>query len=160
MGANPYIAPSGHSIIKEHLYKHDAKLAGELSCHFFFNDRYFGYDDGIYAAMRLFELLHESDESLDELLDKFPKKINSPEYRIKCAEKDKVNIVEHVKATLSKKNYQLLTIDGVRAKSKNGWGLVRASNTQPVLVCRFEADSNQELKKIESIIMNKVNEYL
>jgi phosphomannomutase/phosphoglucomutase len=151
MGANPLIAPSGHSIIKEHLCKHNAKLAGELSCHFFFNDRYFGYDDGIYAALRLFELLYESDKSLDEMLEKLPKKVSSPEYRIKCAEQDKVKIVEHVKSSFSKKkNYKMLTIDGLRAKSKNGWGLIRASNTQPAICLRFESDTKKGLDQIRS----------
>ena len=150
MGARPCIAPSGHSIIKEHLYKNNAKLAGELSCHFFFNDRYFGYDDGIYAALRLFELLDESEESLEDMLEKLPTRVSSPEYRINCAEEIKPEIVEHVKTIFAtRKDTHMLTIDGLRATTPYGWGLVRASNTQAVICLRFESDTQDGLQQLE-----------
>ncbi|MBU1008301.1 phosphomannomutase/phosphoglucomutase [Candidatus Dependentiae bacterium] len=159
-GAVPCIAPSGHSIIKEHMRLKNAKLAGELSCHFFFNDRYFGYDDGIYAALRLFELLQESRLSLDEMLNTLPQKISSPEYRIACAEEDKKNIVSHVKKTFTQyKQANLITIDGVRAQMPHGWGLIRASNTQPVICLRFEADTTDELIAIRTIFEKALEPY-
>jgi phosphomannomutase/phosphoglucomutase len=150
MGAKPCIAPSGHTIIKAALQKHNAKLAGELSTHFFFNDRYFGYDDGIYAALRLFEILDETGKTLEELLKDFPKRVSSPEYRITCKEEEKVDIVEHVKTIFAaRKDADLLTIDGVRATMPYGWGLVRASNTQPAICLRFESKTQDGLKKLE-----------
>lgn len=159
-GAIPHMSPSGHSIIKDHLRVSNAKLAGELSCHFFFNDRYFGYDDGIYAALRLFELLHDSKTSLETLLDTLPKKINSPEIRLACSEQDKFLIVEHVKKIFEKhKDVELLTIDGVRATFSDGWGLIRASNTQSVICLRFESDTRGGLKKVESHFKSALSPY-
>lgn len=150
MGATPYIAPSGHAIIKDHLHTINAKLAGELSCHFFFNDRYFGYDDGIYAALRLFELLSESTETLDAMVDKLPKKISSPEYRIPCPDQSKELVVESVKILFAaRKDVDMLTIDGIRATTPYGWGLLRASNTQPALCLRFESDSESGFKQLK-----------
>lgn len=151
-GANPLISPSGHSIIKDAMIKHNAKLAGELSCHFFFNDRYFGYDDGIYAMMRLVEILAKEGRSLDELLDEMPAKESTAEIKIKCAtEADKKIIVEQVKCILAaRKDVQAITIDGIRAQMSYGWGLLRASNTQPALILRFESDSKEGLNQVKS----------
>lgn len=150
LGAKDIISPSGHSIIKDALLKNNALLAGELSCHFFFNDRYFGYDDGIYAALRLFEIIKESGQPLDKLIKIFPKKISSPEIRIECLEADKTKIVEDVKKYFtSRKDTESITIDGIRAQTPYGWGLVRASNTQPVICLRFESDSEEGIKKIK-----------
>jgi phosphomannomutase/phosphoglucomutase len=160
IGAKPCIAPSGHSIIKEHLKKHNAKLAGELSCHFFFNDRYFGYDDGIYAALRLFELLDESDETLDQMLKNLPTRTSSPEYRITCDENKKKEVVDHVKNIFAaRKDTQLLTIDGVRATMPYGWGLLRASNTQAVICLRFESDSATGVKQVEKDFLSALSPY-
>lgn len=151
-GANPLISPSGHSIIKDAMIKHNAKLAGELSCHFFFNDRYFGYDDGIYAMMRLIEILEKEHRSLDDLLNEIPTKESTAEIKIKCAtEDDKKIIVEKVKKILAaRKDVQAITIDGIRAQMSYGWGLLRASNTQPALILRFESDSKEGLKQVKS----------
>ena len=160
MGAKPCIAPSGHTIIKAALQKHNAKLAGELSTHFFFNDRYFGYDDGIYAALRLFEILEEDGKNLEELLQDFPKRISSPEYRIACKEEEKKDIVEHVKTIFAaRKDADLLTIDGVRATVPYGWGLVRASNTQPAICLRFESDTQDGLEKLEVDFQTALSPY-
>jgi len=160
IGAKPVISPSGHSIIKDNLLKNKAKLAGELSCHFFFNDRYFGFDDGIYAALRLFEILEESDQSLDEMLELLPKKVNSPEYRIKCTDENKSQIVDHVKNIFSQRDdAKLLTIDGIRAKMDYGWGLVRASNTQAAICLRFESDTDDGLKKVENDFVQAIKPF-
>lgn len=150
MGAVPQISPSGHSIIKKAMKEYHALLAGELSCHFFFADRYFGYDDGIYAMLRLFELLQESGKTLDELVATIPKKISSKEYRIVCDDAKKQHIVQAVKDTMLKRpDVQALTIDGVRATMPYGWGLVRASNTQPALTIRFESDTYEGLNRVK-----------
>lgn len=150
MGAVPRISPSGHSIIKNSMKEYGALLAGELSCHFFFHDRYFGYDDGIYAMMRLFELLHETGKTLEELLANVPKKISSREYRIACEDAMKQQIVAAIKNDLLQRpDVQALTIDGVRATMPYGWGLVRASNTQPALTIRFESDTYEGLDRVK-----------
>lgn len=149
-GAKDCISPSGHALIKESMAKNNAKLAGELSCHFFFNDRYFGYDDGIYATFRLFEILEETKQNLDELIKIFPKQERSSEIRISCPDSRKHNVVESVKNIFAaRKDAKTITIDGVRAQLNYGWGLVRVSNTQPVICLRFESDSKEGLKKIK-----------
>ncbi|MCK4499244.1 phosphomannomutase/phosphoglucomutase [Candidatus Babeliales bacterium] len=151
MGAKDIISPSGHSIIKDVMRKNNSLLAGELSGHFFFKHRYFGYDDGIYAMMRLFEILHQTNKSLETLLSTFPPKVSSPEYRIACEEEKKETIVEDVKNYfINKTNAKTITIDGIRAQLDYGWGLVRASNTQPVISLRFESDSEEGLQRIKN----------
>ena len=152
LNANPQISPSGHSLIKQAMSKHKALLAGELSCHFFFNDRYFGYDDGIYATFRLFELLIETKQSLEKLLEAIPHRVSSPEFRVKCAnDLAKTEIVDAVKSIFSKRqDADLLTIDGVKAQLPYGWGLVRASNTQPVICLRFESGTEAGLLQVKN----------
>ncbi len=149
LGAQPITSPSGHSIVKQEMQQHNALLGGELSCHFFFNDRYFGYDDGVYAMLRLFELL-EDGQDLDELLAVYPSMHTSPEFRIACNEDKKQLIVQTVTDIFAQKdNAQLVTIDGVRATMPYGWGLLRASNTQPVLSLRFESHTQDGLGRIK-----------
>ncbi len=150
--AKPLMSPSGHSLIKEAMKKHKALIAGELSCHFFFNDRYFGYDDGIYAALRLFEIVEKTKQSLDELVSIFPKKVSSPEIRIPCkTDNEKVKIVDDVKTIFgARQDAKTLTIDGIRAQMDYGWGLVRASNTQPVICLRFESSTPDGLKQVKN----------
>ncbi|MFA5075062.1 MAG: phosphomannomutase/phosphoglucomutase [Candidatus Babeliales bacterium] len=160
-GAKACICPSGHAWVKEHMRKNNAKLAGELSCHFFFHDRYFGYDDGIYASLRLIEILHETQKDLSELITIFPEKFRSSEIRIPCQDETKTIIIDHIKNFFqNKKNSNLITIDGVRAQTSYGWGLVRASNTQPVICLRFESDSQDGLNKIKSDFMEILESYL
>ena len=159
--AKPIMAPSGHALIKEEMATNNAILAGELSCHFFFKDRYFGYDDGIYAMMRLFEILHETNKTLGELIAEFPKKFCTPEYRLTCNEKNKNFIVDHVtNYFVGKKNTKILTIDGIRAQMPYGWGLVRASNTQPVISLRFESDTEEGLQKVICDFAQALKPYL
>jgi phosphomannomutase/phosphoglucomutase len=155
-GARPCISPSGHSLIKKTMLECDAKLAGELSCHFFFNDRYFGYDDGIYATLRLFEILAETQQSLEELLAIIPHKESSPEIRIECSsDAEKASIVDTVKELFAaRKDADLLTIDGIRASMSYGWGLLRASNTQPVICLRFESQTKEGFAKVKEDFYN------
>jgi phosphomannomutase len=149
-GAHPVMSPSGHSIIKENMEKHQALLAGELSCHFFFKDSYFGYDDGIYAMIRLMEIVVQKDLLLSDLVSIFPKKVSSPEYRITCLPEDRDGMVDDVKKTFSlRKDISMITIDGVRATMPYGWGIIRPSNTQPKICLRFEADTSKNLSLIK-----------
>jgi len=160
LGAKDHICPSGHSLVKEAMLVNNAKLAGELSCHFFFNDRYFGYDDGIYAALRLFEILHETAKDLEELINIFPNKHRSPEIRIPCTESSKKEIVENVKNIFAaRKDSNMITIDGIRAQVDYGWGLIRASNTQPVICLRFESDTKDGLQKIKTDFYQALKPY-
>ncbi len=155
------MAPSGHSRIKDIMQKQDALLAGELSGHFYFKDRYFGYDDGIYAMMRLFEILQETNKTLRELIAEFPKKFSTPEYRLTCKEKDKHLIVDHVtNYFVDKKNIKILTIDGIRAQMPYGWGLVRASNTESIISLRFESDTAEGLRKVKCDFVRALKPYL
>jgi len=150
-GATPCISATGHTNIKEQMKQQDALLGGELSCHFFFKDRYFGYDDGIYAMMRLIELLCDTGKSLDALVAIFPQKYSSREYRIACPDDIKRVIVDRVTDILaSRSDVDIITLDGVRAMWADGWGILRASNTQPALSLRFEADSSRALNRIKS----------
>lgn len=148
-GARTVISPSGHAIIKDQMKKNAALLGGELSCHFFFHDRYFGYDDGIYAMMRLFEMVSSSPSTLDEQLMIFPPKMSSLEMFIPCEDEHKAGIIAAIKNSFAQRaDVAMLTIDGVRAHMSYGWGLVRASNTQPMLTVRFESDSAEGLEHV------------
>lgn len=150
-GAKPCISPSGYSKVKKTSAENDAKLAGELSCHFIFYDRYLGFDDGIYAALRLFELLAQRGKTLDQLLEIFPEKVSSPELRIKCSsDEQKLAIVDHVLNVFAqRKDVEILTIDGMRVTTPYGWGLLRASNTQTVICLRFESTTQEGYEHIK-----------
>ncbi len=159
--AQPVMSPSGHTYIKQNMKKSNAILGGELSCHFFFADRYFGYDDGIYAALRLFEIITTTGKSLEELLEIFPHKISSKEFRIVCKSDDeKKIIIDHVKQVFTARtDIESITIDGIRATMPYGWGLARASNTQPVICLRFEAASQEQLDLIKTDFYNALTPY-
>jgi phosphomannomutase/phosphoglucomutase len=146
---------TGHSLIKEKMKEEKAALGGEMSGHIFFADRYFGYDDAIYASCRLIELLSKTDKKLSELLSDVPKTFITPEIRVDCPDDIKFKVVEHVKEALGKE-YPVIKVDGARAKFEDGWGLVRASNTQPVLVLRFEALSESRLQEIKELVEDNV----
>lgn len=158
--ARPIMSACGHAIIKTRMEHEKALLAGELSCHFFFDDHYFGYDDGIYAMLRLFEIVVNTGKSLDELLRVFPKKYSSAEMRIACAQEQKQVIIDAVKRFFSgQNNAHLITIDGVRVTLPYGWFLIRASNTQPVLSMRFEGNTAADLKRIKEEIVPILRHY-
>jgi phosphomannomutase/phosphoglucomutase len=146
---------TGHSLIKEKMKEEKAALGGEMSGHIFFADRYFGYDDAIYASCRLIELLSKTDQKLSQLLSDVPKTFITPEIRVDCPDEIKFKVVETVKEAL-RKDYPIIDVDGVRVKFGDGWGLVRASNTQPVLVLRFEAMTEKRLQTIKKLVEDKV----
>ena len=147
---------TGHSLIKEKMKEEKAALGGEMSGHIFFADRYFGYDDAIYASCRLIELLSGKDQKLSQLLNDVPKTFITPEIRVDCPDEIKFKVVEKVKEMLSKDN-PIIDVDGVRVKFEDGWGLVRPSNTQPVLVLRFEALTEKRLQEIRKLVEDRVN---
>jgi len=146
---------TGHSLIKEKMKEEKAVLGGEMSGHIFFADRYFGYDDAIYASCRLVELLSRTEKKLSQLLDDVPKAFITPEIRVDCPDEIKFEVVERVKEEL-KKAHPIIDVDGVRVQFEDGWGLVRASNTQPVLVLRFEALTEKRLREIKKLVEDKV----
>ncbi len=154
-GGKPIMWKTGHSLIKAKMKETGAELAGEMSGHMFFKDRWLGFDDGIYAACRMLEILDKSAVPLSGLLADLPHLISTSEIRVHCPEDIKFEVVR--KATEDfKKQYKVVDIDGARVEFDDGWGLVRASNTGPVIVMRFEAASNKRLFEIQSLIENEV----
>lgn len=152
--------PAGRTFIKKAMAEHQALVAGELSCHFFFHDRYFGFDDGIYAALRLIERVVLSQKSLSLLLSVFPDKQNSPELRITCALDKAPAVINGVTQFFAaRKGTKLTTIDGVRVDREERWGIVRASNTQPVICLRFEANTIQGLEDIKQEFVESLKPY-
>jgi len=154
-GGKAIMWKTGHSLIKEKMKNEKAVLGAEMSGHLFFADRYFGYDDAIYASCRLVELLSRTDQKLSQLLQDIPKTSITPEIRVDCPDEIKFQVVEKVKEELEK-TYPIIDVDGVRVQFGDGWGLVRASNTQPVLVLRFEASTEKRLTEIKKWVEDKV----
>ena len=154
-GGIPIMHKTGHSLIKEKLMQENALLGGEMSGHFFFNDKWFGFDDGIYAGCRILELLSNSKKSLYELQKEVPDYINTPEIRVAIREEEKFEFIEKIKNELLQE-FDAVTIDGIRVTFPSGWALVRASNTSSNLILRFEADSEEHLEEIKSIIREKM----
>ncbi|NIO16888.1 MAG: phosphomannomutase [Deltaproteobacteria bacterium] len=155
-GGNPVMFKTGHSLIKNKMKDVGAELAGEMSGHIFFKDRYYGFDDAIYASARLFEILSKAKDPLSYLLSDLPDLFSTPEIRMECPDEDKFAVVDEVRKLLSPEAKEVITIDGVRALFDGGWGLVRASNTQPVLVLRYEGVSEAEVEKIRSTVLKAV----
>ncbi len=154
----PVRSPSGHSIIKTAMRKHGALLGGELSCHFFFADDYFGFDDGIYAFLRLIRLMKDSGRTLKELVSSFPHTYITPEIRIFCPDERKESIVEQVKQYIMLQGlYALSFDDGVRFENEIGWGMIRASNTQPELCIRCESLTPQGLQGLKKTVYDAVS---
>ncbi len=158
-GGRAIMWKAGHSLIKGKMKEEKALLAGEMSGHIFFADRYFGYDDAIYASLRLLEILSETGMKLSELLADVPRTFTTPEIRVDCPDRIKFRVVEAVRERYLK-THDIISIDGVRIPFGDGWGLLRASNTQPVLVLRFEATSEQRLAAIRSNIEGVLSEVL
>ncbi|MEP7149734.1 MAG: phosphomannomutase/phosphoglucomutase [Acidobacteriota bacterium] len=150
-GGTPVMWKAGHSLIKAKMKETNAALAGEMSGHIFFADRFYGFDDATYAGARVLEILSKAGKPLSELLADIPPTFSTPELRVDCADERKFEIVaaiaKHFAAT-----HEVITIDGARILFEHGWGLVRASNTQAILVLRFEADSAEHLNEIRSIV--------
>ncbi len=158
-GGKPVMWKTGHSLLKQKMRELGGPFGGEMSGHIFFADDYYGYDDAIYVSARLLQMLSRSEKPLSDYLDDLPTFVSTPEIRL-MAESDqaKFEIAER-SFTYFSENYDCITVDGVRIRFDDGWGLVRASNTQPVIVTRFEANDKDALKRIKSLVMNKLAEF-
>ncbi len=148
-GGSPIMWKTGHSLIKAKMKETDAELAGEMSGHFFFKERWYGFDDGLYSAARLLEILAADEREPEEILAELPKGVSTPELKVQMQEGEHYAFIERFRAQARFDGAKIATIDGVRADWPDGWGLVRCSNTTPVLVLRFDADSQQVLERIQ-----------
>jgi len=154
-GGRPIMWKAGHSLIKAKMKEEHAELAGEMSGHIFFGHRWLGFDDGIYSSGRLLELLSHAGAPLSALLADVPRTFSTPELRVDCPEEKKFELVRRAQAYFSAR-YRAVTVDGVRVEFDDGWGLVRASNTQPILVLRFEATTEARLAEIRKLVEDQV----
>ncbi|MBX6367585.1 MAG: phosphomannomutase/phosphoglucomutase [Rhodospirillales bacterium] len=158
MGGSPLMWRTGHSLIKTKMAETGAPLAGEMSGHIFYADRYYGYDDALYAAVRLLGILGRSGESIARMRDRLPQVVNTPELRFPCPEERKFAVVEEVKNRLRAAGADVNDIDGVRVRSGDGWWLLRASNTQDVLVARAEAKSEGGLAALKAQLADQLRQ--
>jgi len=156
LGGKGLMWATGHSLIKAKMSETKSLLAGEMSGHIFFADRHFGYDDALYAALRLIGILGKYTQNLNSWHKKFPTIFNTPEIRIDCSQQDKFNVIETIKAKLKHQHQTYCDLDGVRVTEKHGWWLLRASHTQEAIVARIEADSLKDLNQLKE----KVEGYL
>jgi phosphomannomutase len=149
LGGRPVMAATGHSLIKAKLAETGAPLAGEMSGHIFFADGYYGFDDAVYVAVRLLAILANTRLSLADLRDRLPSVVNTPELRFPCSESRKFEVVREVRERLRRKGAEMTDIDGVRVRTSDGWWLLRASNTQAVLVARAESATPEGLARLK-----------
>lgn len=159
LGGRAIMWKTGHSLIKDKMKQEGALLAGEMSGHMFFADRYFGFDDAIYASCRLLEIVGKTGVKVSELLEGIPQTFVTPEIRVDCPDDIKFKIVKQATEHF-RREYPVIDLDGMRVRFPDGWGLVRASNTQPALVLRFEAASQERLEEIRGMIEAKVHELM
>jgi phosphomannomutase len=155
-GGKPVMAATGHSIIKSRMAELSAPLAGEMSGHIFFADHYYGFDDALYAAIRLLDILARSDDSLAAMRDALPQVVNTPEIRFDVTEDKKFGIVDEVKVRLAKTDANVDDTDGVRVLNDDGWWLLRASNTQAVLVVRCESQTDEGLTRLKATVTEQL----
>jgi len=158
-GGEAIMWKTGHALIKQKLKEVDALLGGEMSGHMFFADRYFGFDDGLYAGLRVLEILDQTGRKLSQLLSDVPRTFSTPEIRIDYPDDEKFQVVERVRGYFKKSRHSTFDLDGVRIDFGDGWGLLRASNTQPVLVMRFEASTAERLAELKRLVEDKVREF-
>ena len=155
-GGRPIMWKTGHSPMKAKMEETQALIGGEYSGHIFIKDRWYGFDDGIYAMARLLEIITLRDQKIDDIFAAFPQLISTPELKIKIGEKDKFGLIDKIAASGDFANGTVTTIDGLRVDYTKGWGLVRASNTSPALTLRFEAESTEALEKIQQIFKREL----
>jgi len=158
-GGQPLMWKTGHSLIKQKMKEEGLPFAGEMSGHIFFKDGYFGYDDAIYVAARFAQMVSRSKETLFEKMAKLPKYFSTPEMRLECESDASKFEISRKAAEYFRANYDCINVDGVRIKFGDGWGLVRSSNTQPVIVTRFEAKSEERLLEIKELVLTKLQEF-
>ncbi len=155
-GGRPVMGKAGHSLIKQKMKEEGALLAGEMSGHVFFADRYLGFDDAIYASARLFEILAREERPFSALLSDLPPVVSTPEIRVDCPDDLKFRLVERAAGEIRAVAREVIEVDGIRALFDGGWGLVRASNTQPVLVLRFEGRDRETVDRIRDLVEGAV----
>lgn len=158
LGGNPVMWRTGHSLIKAKMAQSKSPLAGEMSGHLFFADRYYGFDDATYAAIRLLNVIEEEGASLSALRDQLPTLSNTPEIRFECPDESKFDVVAEIRSRLHSKGADVNDIDGVRVNTEDGWWLLRASNTQAVLVARCEARDGAALARVKSALETELAE--
>jgi len=162
-GGHPVMWKTGHSLIKARMKESGALLAGEMSGHMFFADRYYGFDDALYAAQRLVEIVGQNpDFPVSRYLEEWPTTFNTPEIRVECPESIKFDLVDRAREHFTKQatNAEIIDVDGIRIDFGDGWGLLRASNTQPVLVLRFEAETEERLAEIRSFFEDPLKRWI
>jgi phosphomannomutase/phosphoglucomutase len=157
-GGVPVMWKTGHSLLKAKMKETGAPLAGEMSGHIFFKDGYYGFDDGIYVSMRLVQFLAGQSKTLSRLVDELPAFESTPEIRVDCPDDRKFDVVDRLVRSF-KQDYQVIDVDGARVLFGDGWGLVRASNTQPLLVMRFEAKTQARLREIETVFRKRLEAF-
>ena len=157
-GGIPIMGAAGHSLIKDRMHKENSLLGGEVSGHIFFGENFYGYDDAIYAAAKLLEILSKSKETVSQMLSSLPKTFSTPEVRLNCPDSVKFKIVSELVKAFST-THEVITIDGVRIDFGHGWGLIRSSNTQPVIVVRIESETLEGLEEIKQALMDKMKKY-
>lgn len=157
-GGQPLMWKTGHSLIKTKMKEDNVPIAGEMSGHMFFAENYFGYDDAIYASALLLGILSRESQKFSEIVDSMPKYISTPEIRVGCSDQEKFAVVDSIREYFRVHN-DIIDIDGVRILFGDGWGLIRPSNTQPVLVLRFEAKTDARLREIIDTVVQKLKEY-
>ena len=157
-GGVPVMWKTGHSLIKQRMAELNCKLGGEMSGHIFFADDYYGFDDALYVAARIIQTLSRTNKTLSQLKSEIPKYYATPEIRLEAKSDEEKFRIANEAVTFFKQNYDCITVDGVRIKFGDGWGLVRQSNTQPVIVCRFEASTKKRMLDIKSIVLDKLQE--
>jgi phosphomannomutase/phosphoglucomutase len=155
-GGNPIMLPTGHFHIKNGIKKHNPLLAGEMSGHIFFNDKWYGFDDGHYSGARIIEIISNEGKSISAINNELPKLFSTPELNITVTDESKFKIIEDFSEKCQLQG-EKITIDGLRINFNNGWGLLRASNTTPKLVLRFEGNSEHDLKEIKSEFLNELS---
>jgi phosphomannomutase/phosphoglucomutase len=157
-GGSPLMWKTGHSLIKAKMKETGAQLAGEMSGHFFFRERWYGFDDGIYSAARLLEILADdpAGRTPEQIFATLPKGVSTPELKVPMREGEHYTFIERFRERAQFEGARLTTIDGVRADWPDGWGLVRASNTTPVLVLRFDADDKEALARIQGVFRTQL----
>ncbi|MBO1073140.1 phosphoglucomutase/phosphomannomutase PgmG [Roseomonas marmotae] len=155
-GGNPLMWKTGHSLIKAKMAETKAPLAGEMSGHIFFADKWYGFDDALYSAVRLLGIVARADESLAQMRDALPKVINTPELRFNCPDERKFGVIREVKSRLATSGANVQDVDGVRVLTEDGWWLLRASNTQAVLVARAEAKTEEGLERLKALLAEQL----
>lgn len=159
-GGTPVMWKTGHSLIEDKMHAEKAPLAGELSGHLYFADDYYGFDDAVYASLRLLQILDNTGKKTSSLLDGVKKYHSTPEIRIEVPDEKKFTVVENLKALFAGKKSRISDIDGVKVFFPDGWALVRASNTQPALVVRMESDNAESLEKIKTDFLSTIEKFL